>query len=447
MKHPVIAAHTVQDAVQVAAVRIRDENLAKAVARHELHNLLHAPGVQLVEEVVQQEQRHRARRALQEVELRQLQRHQIRLVLSLRAFLLDREIAQQHVQFVLMDAPQGIAHDAVPLAALAQDVQQRPPGGVRFIRQPHLLPVLRNERIERLEDGDELADEGLALAIDHLARLRHHLFPDQKQLLLHGLFALQQNIALCQGFVIADEGIQIFLVILRDDHIHEAPATVAAPGYQFDIGRRHHHQGDEADMVRQAAVLLLVALELLLLPALHAAIDFLRRTVRRLIEPLYHEEIGLVKDVLRVDGVARALTERQVVDGIQQIGLAHAVLPEKAVQLGRERQFHLLQVLIIKDRYTLQYHNIISQRKQSINTGADKQRHLRPRAEISPPPDGEYCTHGRRYPPAQRPESHPPRKSSKNFVVFRPASEKRCPQISLIVIKQLILRVEIKNIE
>ena len=110
-------------------------------------------------------------------------------------------------------------------------------------------------------------------------------------------------------------------------------------------------------MVRQAGIFLLVALELLLLPPLHAAIDFLRRAVRRLVEALYHEEIGRVQDVLRINGIARTLAEGQVVDGIQQIGLAHAVLAEEAVQLGRERQLHLLQVLIIKDGYMLQYHS------------------------------------------------------------------------------------------
>ena len=107
-------------------------------------------------------------------------------------------------------------------------------------------------------------------------------------------------------------------------------------------------------MVGQAGVFLLVSLELLLLPALHAAIYFLRCAVGLLlVEALYDKEVGLVADVLRVDGVARAFAERQEVDGVQQVGLPHAVLPEKTVQLGRKCQFHLLQVFVVEYGYML----------------------------------------------------------------------------------------------
>ena len=69
-------------------------------------------------------------------------------------------------------------------------------------------------------------------------------------------------------------------------------------------------------MVGQASIFLLIAFELLLLPALHAAINLFGRAVGRLVKTLNQEEVGLVADVLRIDGITGTLAKRQEVDGI-----------------------------------------------------------------------------------------------------------------------------------
>ena len=109
-------------------------------------------------------------------------------------------------------------------------------------------------------------------------------------------------------------------------------------------------------MVGQTRVLLLVPFELLFLPSFHAAVNFFRRTVGSLIKSLNHKEVRVMPYILRVNGVARALAERKEINGIQQVSLSHSVLSEKGIQLRREREFHLLQILIIEYGYTLQYH-------------------------------------------------------------------------------------------
>ena len=109
-------------------------------------------------------------------------------------------------------------------------------------------------------------------------------------------------------------------------------------------------------MLREALIGLLIALEGLFLSAFHAAVDILFLPKVGLVESLHHKEVGLVAHHLRVDGVRSALAEREVVDGIEQIGLAHAVLPNKAVHIGRKLEVGLLDVLIVEYGEALQYH-------------------------------------------------------------------------------------------
>jgi 5,10-methenyltetrahydromethanopterin hydrogenase len=50
------------------------------------------------------------------------------------------------------------------------------------------------------------------------------------------------------------------------------------------------------------------------------------------------------------------VAEREAVDRIQQIGLAHAVLTHKTVQLGRELQVGLNNVAVILHKQMFQLH-------------------------------------------------------------------------------------------
>ena len=51
---------------------------------------------------------------------------------------------------------------------------------------------------------------------------------------------------------------------------------------------------------------------------------------------------------LRVDRIERTTAERQVVDSIEQIGLALAIAAEKTVELGRELKRSLPDILEIE---------------------------------------------------------------------------------------------------
>ena len=103
-------------------------------------------------------------------------------------------------------------------------------------------------------------------------------------------------------------------------------------------------------MLRKTLVLLLVALELLLLLALGTTRNLFHATIPHLIETLDHEEVGLMKNILRIYRIPHTLTERQVINRIQQVGLSHTVLPQKTIQFWRKLQLHLLQILVIEYR-------------------------------------------------------------------------------------------------
>ena len=150
-----------------------------------------------------------------------------------------------------------------------------------------------------------------------------------------------------QSLVVAHEGIEVRAVVLRNDHVHEAAALLAASRNEVRVGRRDDDQRDEADVVGQTLVLLLVALELFLAAALHAAVDFLGGAVLLLIESLHHEKLFAVADDLRVDGVGAALAEREIIDRVQQVGLAHTVVSDEAVQLRGKGKLRLTDILVV----------------------------------------------------------------------------------------------------
>ena len=85
-------------------------------------------------------------------------------------------------------------------------------------------------------------------------------------------------------------------------------------------------------MVRQTRILLLVSLELFLLAPLHTTVDFLRSPIGSLIKkPLNNKEVGIMADILGINGITGTFTERQKIHRIQQVRFPHAVLSEKAV--------------------------------------------------------------------------------------------------------------------
>ena len=102
-------------------------------------------------------------------------------------------------------------------------------------------------------------------------------------------------------------------------------------------------------MVGQSLILLLIALERLFLTASYATRECFGRAVT-LVHSLQHKEILAVTYILRIDNVRKTLAEREIVDGIQQVTLAHTVVPDKTVDIIGKVKVGLNNILEVKYR-------------------------------------------------------------------------------------------------
>ena len=179
--------------------------------------------------------------------------------------------AEGEDEVVAVGAVQGITHDAVFGAVALDDLKERPTLTMGDVFDGDLFAIARDTFVVALEDGGEFTDEGIASLIDALSLDGHLFFPKAHNLGIGLGFQLEHSVALLQSLVVAVDGLHIGVVVLRNDHIHEPSALLAATVDKEGVGGGNHHQGDEADMLGETAVLLLVTTEVLLRAPLHTA--------------------------------------------------------------------------------------------------------------------------------------------------------------------------------
>ena len=341
----------------MVAIGVGDEYLAETLARNEFHDLLHAFRIELVEDVVQEKKRRGATPSLaEEIELSQFQGDEEGLALPLRTFSANEIAVLEHLEVVLVNAMQGIAYGSVLEAVLRQLLQQRTSLKLRHIAKLHGFLFLRNLVVELLEDGDEFCDVFAAFPVDILTLASHLLFEDEEDFGVEFLFLLEHGVALLQCFVVADERLGVVGVVLTDDHIDEATAFFAASVDENLVGWRDHHERNQSDVLRDASVSLLAPANDLFLPHFQAAMDVLFRAVLVLVETLQRHELLAVPDAQGIDTAAITATETEDMDGIKHIRLSLTIAADEAIQLRREVQLRLGNVLIIEYGKVCQYH-------------------------------------------------------------------------------------------
>ena len=115
-------------------------------------------------------------------------------------------------------------------------------------------------------------------------------------------------------------------------------------------------------MVRESRVELLVALELLASSAREAEEDGFG-TVAKEVLALQDAELLAAPQEPLLSGVYVAFAEGEVINGVEQVGFAHAVIAEEAVDLRRAMDVGLTNVFIVQDGEFVQYHNSKWRRK------------------------------------------------------------------------------------
>ena len=258
----------------MVAIGIGYEYLTETVARHKLHNLLHTMRVEFVEYVVeQQEWCGLGCCAPQEVELGEFQGENKRLVLSLRPLAPNLIAAKQHFEIVAMNSMQRVAYSTVLHPVALYDIEQSASLGVRHIAQRHNLMPIAHMIINLLKHGHHLLHKHLSCVIYALAVARHLLFPYFHECHVGLVVHLQQGVSLLQSLVVAIERLNISIIILRYDYIHEPTSLLAATRDEQLVGRRHKNQRYKTNMLRESFIFLFVALEVLFSAALHATVD------------------------------------------------------------------------------------------------------------------------------------------------------------------------------
>jgi hypothetical protein len=95
-------------------------------------------------------------------------------------------------------------------------------------------------------------------------------------------------------------------------------------------------------------ILLLVPFELLFSLLSDTAVDILLLS-QPFKYPLDDTKFLVIPDVLAVHGVQITLTKGEIVNGIEQIGLPHPVLPHEAIDLLTERKIELFIILEVDE--------------------------------------------------------------------------------------------------
>ena len=138
------------------------------------------------------------------------------------------------------------------------------------------------------------------------------------------------------------------MIELGYHHIHKSAALLTESVDNHIVGRSNHDDGYKTNMLRQTSVFLAVALEVLLGATLHTAIHYLGFRLVGGISALEHKKLLAMTYHLRVGGADTAATERQIVYGVENIGLTHPIMADKTIYLRREVESDLTDVLIVQ---------------------------------------------------------------------------------------------------
>ena len=341
--------------VKVGAVGVGDEDLAKTVAGHDIDDALHTAGVQLVKDVVEQQDGHGGIVGFEKVELGKPEGYRVGLTLPLAARAPHGIAIEHQFQVVAVDAASRVPDNEVALACGGKMLLHRAVVEVALVVQAHGFALAGHGIVVVHEDGQELLHPLAAPLMNHRRMARHFR--------LHGLiqqrvahFLLDHGVALLDGLVIADDGIEVLAVVLRDDLVHETPALLTAATHQVPVHGRHHDNGQQADVLAQPLILLAVVAHDLALAALQGDADFQRRLLAGVTALQHHVGLTVTDDRGVVACRGKAAAHAQVIDRVEHVGLALPVVADQAVQLGRELQSRLGNVLVVDYGGSVQCH-------------------------------------------------------------------------------------------
>ena len=144
---------------------------------------------------------------------------------------------------------------------------------------------------------------------------------------------------------ICDQFLQVLTIYLRDHAVDKSPPHLSPIPDQLYIVRGDHHRRVLSDVLRHAVVFVVVLFNDLLLTNLERAQDFAVIFERS----SYSKEVLPCLYILRVGGNQGTLREREIVDGVEEIGLTATILSKETMNLPLERDGSLFVVPEIEE--------------------------------------------------------------------------------------------------
>ena len=347
-----------EDAVEVVAVGVGDEDLPKVVAAHIVDDATHAAGIEFVENVVEQQEGRAPLTVVFEIEkLRQFHGDEEGFDLSLRGFSAHAVAVHLQVEVVLVGAVEGVADDVFADTTFAQYRGERAAVAVTLVGDAHRFGRgIAEPGVEGGEKGLKGFDKFASGGVDDRGIGIHQGFEHIEQTFVERAFLFEESIALHERFAVANQGFQVAGRGLRDDRVHEFSALFAAACHELFVAGREHDEGDGAHVFAQALIVFVVATQAFALSAFQRARHHIARFVGGNIVALEHEEIGLVAHAVAVGEGRSAFAEGEKIDGVEHIGFPHPVRADETIHVGREPKFGLFDVLIIEESELFECH-------------------------------------------------------------------------------------------
>ena len=130
--------------------------------------------------------------------------------------------------------------------------------------------------------------------------------------------------------------VEIELVGLRDNAVKEFASHVTASGDEYLVCGRDNYERYATYVFGKGFVGFLLVTHLLGLVAPLYARNLNGLVFKPLIASVNGEELLSFPNVLSVDRVEVTLAEREVIDGIEEVGLPHSVVADETVDSGAE---------------------------------------------------------------------------------------------------------------
>ena len=160
---------------------------------------------------------------------------------------------------------------------------------------------------------------------------------------------LEHCIALLQMPIVLNESRQILRILLAKLLIHESSALIATAQYELIVLRRNYYQREATDMIAQSFIFFLVPMQYLVLPRTNRKEQLYPIAAFIPIKPLQQGHFFSMSDNHIVRYGKMAATEREEMQRIQQISLAHSIVPHQTVHFGRKPAIGSCDTLKIDD--------------------------------------------------------------------------------------------------